>query len=113
MSSYGSASTLIKTLRIDHRSMALRVIGLDEDCIRSVPSTIWPTGLVGNFKGVIGMVKQSLFGAVAIVAFASSAGAADMQPVLKAPAAVDQQATGYVEVYSGWASTRQTNDGDS
>src|SRR5215475_3862553 len=54
------------------------------------------------------MVKQSLFGAVALVAFASAAGAADMQPVLKAPAAVDQQATGYVEVYSGWASTRDT-----
>ena len=32
-----------------------------------------------------------------------------MQPVLKAPAAVDQQATGYVEVYSGWASTRSTD----
>jgi len=29
------------------------------------------------------MVKQSLFGAVAIVALASAAGAADMQPVLK------------------------------
>jgi hypothetical protein len=31
-----------------------------------------------------------------------------MQPVLKAPAAVDQQATGYVEVYSGWAGSRAT-----
>jgi hypothetical protein len=31
-----------------------------------------------------------------------------MQPVLKAPAAVDQQATGYVEIYSGWASTKST-----
>jgi hypothetical protein len=38
----------------------------------------------------------------------SAAHAADMQPVLKAPAAVEQQATGYVEVYSGWASTRST-----
>jgi hypothetical protein len=50
--------------------------------------------------------KQSLAGAVAYVALASAAGAADMQPVLKAPGVVDQQATGYVEVYSGWASTR-------
>jgi hypothetical protein len=33
---------------------------------------------------------------------------ADLQPVLKAPPAVDQQATGYVEVYSGWAGTRST-----
>jgi opacity protein-like surface antigen len=57
------------------------------------------------------MMKQSLFGAVAIVAFASAAGAADMQPVLKAPAAVDQQATGYVEVYSGWARTEGENFG--
>jgi hypothetical protein len=37
--------------------------------------------------------------------------AADLQPVLKAPAAVDQQATGYVEVYSGWASTRGSCEG--
>jgi len=56
------------------------------------------------------MVKQSLFGAVAFVALASAAGAADMQPVLKAPGAVEQQATGYVEVYSGWASTRIESD---
>jgi opacity protein-like surface antigen len=58
------------------------------------------------------MMKQSLFGAVAIVAFASAAGAADMQPVLKAPAAIDQQATGYVEVYSGWARTEGENFGE-
>jgi opacity protein-like surface antigen len=51
-------------------------------------------------------LRQSLAGAVAFVALASAAGAADLQPVFKAPAAVDQQATGYVEVYSGWASTR-------
>ena len=38
----------------------------------------------------------------------SAAHAADLQPVLKAPAAVEQQATGYVEVYSGWASTRSS-----
>jgi opacity protein-like surface antigen len=57
------------------------------------------------------MVKQSLFGAVAIVAIASAAGAADMQPVLKAPGAVDQQATGYVEVYSGWARTTGETEG--
>jgi len=58
-------------------------------------------------------LKHSFAGAVAFVALASAAGAADMQPVLKAPAAVDQQATGYVEVYTGWASTRATEDGDS
>ena len=57
------------------------------------------------------MMKQSLFGAVAIVALTSAAGAADMQPVLKAPAAVDQQATGYVEVYTGWARTEDENYG--
>jgi hypothetical protein len=56
-------------------------------------------------------LKQSLVGAVAFVALASAAGAADMQPVLKAPPAVDQQATGYVEVYSGWASTKDTDFG--
>ncbi len=44
-------------------------------------------------------------GAVAFFALASVAHAADLQPVLKAPAAVDQQATGYVEVYTGWART--------
>jgi hypothetical protein len=58
------------------------------------------------------MLKQTLAGAVAFVALASTAGAADMQPVLKAPAAVDQQATGYVEVYTGWANTRATDHGD-
>jgi len=57
-------------------------------------------------------LKGSLAGAVACVALTSFAQAADMQPVLKAPAAVDQQATGYVEVYSGWASTRGENFGD-
>src|SRR5262245_44993039 len=59
------------------------------------------------------MVKQSLVGAVAIVALASAAQGADLQPVLKAPAAVEQQATGYVEVYGGWASTKANNNGDS
>ena len=58
-------------------------------------------------------LKQSLAGVVAFVALASAAGAADLQPVLKAPAAVDQQATGYVEVYSGWAGSRATDNGDS
>ena len=53
-------------------------------------------------------LKQSLAGAVAFIALASAAGAADLQPVLKAPSPVEQQATGYVEVYSGWASTRTT-----
>ena len=57
-------------------------------------------------------LKASLAGAVACVALTSFAQAADMQPVLKAPAAVDQQATGYVEVYSGWAGTRGTEEGE-
>jgi hypothetical protein len=56
-------------------------------------------------------MKQSLFGAAAIVVLASAAGAADLQPVLKAPGAVDQQATGYVEVYGGWARTEGENSG--
>ena len=54
-------------------------------------------------------LRYSLAGAVALVALASTAGAADLQPVLKAPGATaDQQATGYVEVYSGFASTKST-----
>jgi hypothetical protein len=57
------------------------------------------------------MMKISFASAAACVALTSFAQAADMQPVLKAPAAVDQQATGYVEVYTGWASTKATNDG--
>src|SRR5437899_1208366 len=55
------------------------------------------------------MLKQSFAGAVASVALISAAHTADLQPVLKAPAAVEQQATGYVEVYSGWASIRETS----
>jgi hypothetical protein len=59
------------------------------------------------------MKMKVLFASAAVcVALTSAAGAADMQPVLKAPAAVDQQATGYVEVYSGWASTRSEDEGD-
>src|SRR3981189_1654208 len=58
------------------------------------------------------LLKQSFAGAVAVVALASAAQAADMQPVLKAPGAQpEQQATGYVEVYTGWASTKATLDG--
>src|SRR5262245_61142785 len=59
------------------------------------------------------MLKISFAGAAVCVALTSFAQAADMQPVLKAPAAVEQQATGYVEVYTGWASTRGENFGDS
>src|SRR3954453_13843273 len=44
-------------------------------------------------------------GLLTYVALTSAAHAADMQPVLKAPA-VEQQATGYVEIYGGWADTR-------
>jgi hypothetical protein len=51
-------------------------------------------------------LKQSFAGAVALIAFASVAQAADLKPVLKAPGAEpQQQATGYVEVYGGWANT--------
>jgi hypothetical protein len=54
-------------------------------------------------------LKHSFAGAFAFFALATAAQAADMQPVLKAPppaAAVEQQATGYVEVYGGWASSK-------
>jgi hypothetical protein len=51
------------------------------------------------------MLGRTFAGACAFFALASVGHAADMQPVLKAPGAVDQQATGYVEVYSGWART--------
>jgi len=53
-------------------------------------------------------LMRSFAGAVASVALISAAHAADMQPVLKAPPGVEQQATGYVEIYGGWASTRLT-----
>ena len=54
-------------------------------------------------------LRKSFAGAFAFFALTSVGHAADMQPVLKAPpTAVDQQATGYVEVYTGWASTRNT-----
>jgi opacity protein-like surface antigen len=53
-------------------------------------------------------LKLSFAGAVACAALMSAAQAAELQPVLKAPSAVEQQATGYVEVYSGWAGTRET-----
>jgi hypothetical protein len=56
-------------------------------------------------------LKVSFAGAAVCVALTSVAGAADMQPVLKAPGAQpEQQATGYVEVYSGWASTRDSSN---
>jgi hypothetical protein len=58
------------------------------------------------------MLKQAFASACTIFALASVAHAADMQPVLKAPASVDQQATGYVEVYSGWARTESENFGE-
>jgi Outer membrane protein beta-barrel domain len=51
-------------------------------------------------------LKRSFAGSVAWVALMSAAHSADLQPVLKAPAAVEQQATGFVEIYSGWASTK-------
>jgi hypothetical protein len=55
--------------------------------------------------------KVSFASAAVCVALTSVAGAADLQPVLKAPSAQpEQQATGYIEVYSGWAGTRSNND---
>jgi hypothetical protein len=59
-------------------------------------------------KGMTMTLRYSFAGAAALAVLATAAGAADMQPVLKAPAAVDQQATGYVEVYSGFANTKNT-----
>jgi hypothetical protein len=54
-------------------------------------------------------LSYSFAGAVALTALTTAAGAADLQPVLKAPGAQpEQQATGYVEVYSGFASTKST-----
>jgi hypothetical protein len=59
-------------------------------------------------------LRKTCAGAFVFFALASVGHAADMQPVLKAPGAQpEQQATGYVEVYSGWASTRATADSDS
>src|SRR5215471_4337364 len=64
-------------------------------------------GSVSARRGSMSL-KQSLAGAVAFVALMSAAHAADLQPVLKAPAVAEQQATGYVEIYSGWAGTRSS-----
>jgi len=47
---------------------------------------------------------RSLSGAVVLAASAVAAHAADL--ALKAPASEPQQATGYLEVYGGWAGTR-------
>src|SRR5262245_15567289 len=52
-------------------------------------------------------LRYSFVGGTALTLFATAAGAADLQPVLKAPSApVEQQATGYVEVYSGFANSK-------
>src|SRR5262245_25968920 len=60
-------------------------------------------------KGMTMTLRYSFAGAVALTVLATAAGAADMQPVLKAPGAQpEQQATGYVEIYSGWGSTKNT-----
>src|SRR5262245_38507057 len=45
-------------------------------------------------------LTKSFAGAFCCFALASVGHAADLRPVTKAPVAVDQQATGYVEVYS-------------
>jgi hypothetical protein len=59
------------------------------------------------------MLSKTCAGAFAFFALASVGQAADLQPVLKAPGAVDQQATGYVEVYTGWANTKNTDFGET
>jgi hypothetical protein len=53
-------------------------------------------------------LRRSLTGAVVLAASAAAVHAADLQPVLKALAAEPQQATGYIEIYGGWAGTRST-----
>lgn len=54
-------------------------------------------------------LKHASIGAIAVVALISAAHGADLKPVLKAPAPEPaQQATGYIELYTGWASTRTT-----
>src|SRR5262245_57919462 len=53
-------------------------------------------------------LKQLFAGVVACVALASAAQAADLRPVTKEPPTELQQATGYIEVYTGWARTRLT-----
>jgi hypothetical protein len=57
--------------------------------------------------------RKTCAGAFALFALTSAGQAADMQPVLKAPGAVEQQATGYVEVYTGWARTKVEDKYDS
>ncbi len=57
--------------------------------------------------------KHSFAGAIAMVALASLAQAADLRPIVKAPPSEPtRQATGYVEVYSGWANTKFCFDND-
>jgi opacity protein-like surface antigen len=53
---------------------------------------------------------RTLFLASSFAVLATAAGAADMTPYYKAPPpeAQPQQATGYVELYGGWASTKET-----
>jgi hypothetical protein len=53
------------------------------------------------------MLKQTFAGAFVFFALAPAAQAADM-PVKASPPAVEQQATGYVEVYGGWATSKLT-----
>src|ERR1700741_3563406 len=72
---------------------------------------------VGNFsflrgaflnRGLSMTLKHSFASAFVFFALATAAQAADLQLKAPPPPAVDQQATGYVEVYGGWASSKQT-----
>jgi hypothetical protein len=56
-----------------------------------------------SFTGAVAFV-----GSVAFVALAGAAQAADLKAVTKAPPPEQQQASGYVEVYTGWARTDST-----
>jgi len=71
---------------------------------------IWMHGYsVGSFlakRGLSMTLKQSLAGAVAFVGARLGRRRRRSAARAQGPAAVDQQATGYVEVYSGWAGTR-------
>ncbi len=53
--------------------------------------------------------RQTLLSVSALAMLTMAAAAADMPVKAPAPLPVVQQATGYVEVYGGWARTRFTD----
>jgi len=55
-------------------------------------------------------MTRAFISVVALASLTTFVQAADLQPVLKAPTSEPmQQATGYIELYTGWASTRSTS----